>query len=135
MWAQRVQHPSAGLTKEYVVTCDKEPSRRELEALAAGCEVDGTFVTPVAVAPVKEVGQKQRLRVVIAEGRNREVLSTHSSKRMALLCSLVALAPYACICSASEVMCIRTRLGCKSPMCLLISCRLDLTMLTTMAWC
>jgi 16S rRNA U516 pseudouridylate synthase RsuA-like enzyme len=76
MWAQSVLHPSAGLTKEYVVTCSEEPTRRQLETIAAGCEVDGAFVTPVAVAPVKESGQKNRLRVVISEGRNREVQSS-----------------------------------------------------------
>ena len=79
MWAQSVQHPSAGITKEYVVTCSAEPTRRQLETIAAGCEVDGAFVTPVAVAPVKDVGQKSRLRIVVAEGRNREVL-THASQ-------------------------------------------------------
>ncbi|BDA41490.1 Putative ribosomal large subunit pseudouridine synthase [Coccomyxa sp. Obi] len=73
MWAQSVQHPSAGITKEYIVTCSAEPTRRQLETIAAGCEVDGAFVTPVAVAPVKDVGQKDRLRIVVAEGRNREV--------------------------------------------------------------
>ncbi len=75
MWAQSVQHPSAGITKEYIVTCSAEPTRRQLETIAGGCEVDGAYVTPVAVAPVKDVGQKDRLRIVVAEGRNREVLT------------------------------------------------------------
>ena len=75
MWAQSVQHPSAGITKEYIVTCSAEPTRRQLETIASGCEVDGAYVTPVAVAPVKDIGQKDRLRIVVAEGRNREVLN------------------------------------------------------------
>lgn len=86
MWAQSVLHPSAGLTKEYVVTCSEEPTRRQLETIAAGCEVDGAFVTPVAVAPVKEPGQKNRLRVVISEGRNREVHSSALQSAQPLDC-------------------------------------------------
>ena len=73
VWAQKVLHPSSGLTKEYVVTCSQEPSRRDLEKVAGGCEVDGAFVAPVAVAPVKDSGRKPGIRIVIAEGRNREV--------------------------------------------------------------
>ena len=67
-----MQHPSAGITKEYVVATNAEPTRRQLEAIGAGCEVDGALVQPVAVAPVKEPGQRPRLRIVVAEGRNRE---------------------------------------------------------------
>ena len=73
VWAQKVLHPSSGLTKEYVVTCSQEPTRKDLERVAAGCEVDGAFVTPVAVAPVKDSGRKPGIRIVTAEGRNREV--------------------------------------------------------------
>ena len=55
------------------MTCSQEPSRRDLEKVAGGCEVDGAFVAPVAVAPVKDSGRKPGIRIVIAEGRNREV--------------------------------------------------------------
>lgn len=77
-WAQRVAHPSSGLTKEYVATLSKKPTRAELEAVARGCEVDGVSVRPVAVyAPPAESGgdplAKRRIRVVVAEGRNHEV--------------------------------------------------------------
>ena len=73
IWAQKVQHPSSGLTKEYVVTCSAPPTRQDLEKIADGCEVDGTFVRPVAVAPIREPGRRPGIRIVIAEGRNREV--------------------------------------------------------------
>lgn len=72
-----MQHPSSGLTKEYVVTCDKQPTRADLEKVAGGCEVDGAFVRPLAVAPVKEPGRRPGIRIVIAEGRNREVLPVY----------------------------------------------------------
>ena len=73
IWAQKVQHPSSGLTKEYVVTCSQLPTRQQLEKIADGCEVDGRFVRPVAVAPIREPGRRPGIRIVIAEGRNREV--------------------------------------------------------------
>lgn len=91
MWAQSFQHPSAGITKEYIVTCSAEPTRRQLETIAAGCEVDGAFVTPVAVAPVKDVGQKDRLRIVVAEGRNREVLTPSCAQLV--LCLMQSRSP------------------------------------------
>ncbi len=43
-WAQQVMHPASGLTKEYVATVDKPATRRQLELVAAGCEVDGVMV-------------------------------------------------------------------------------------------
>ena len=72
-WAQRIQHPSAGVTKEYLVSCTSEVSRRQLDAVAAGAVVEGAMVVPVAVAPVVDrPGDRSRLRVVIAEGRKHE---------------------------------------------------------------
>jgi hypothetical protein len=99
-WAQSVLHPSAGITKEYVVTCDTEPSRKQLEVIAAGCEVEGAFVQPLAVAPVVEAGQKPRVRVVVAEGRKHEVrcplffvLLASQPQLLALKAPLVLLVP------------------------------------------
>ena len=56
-----------------MVTCSQLPTRQELEKIADGCEVDGRFVRPVAVAPIREPGRRPGIRIVIAEGRNREV--------------------------------------------------------------
>ena len=71
-WAQSVQHPSSGLTKEYVVTTVTQPTARQMDIIAGGCEVDGAFVAPVSLALVTD--QRNKIRVVVAEGRNREVL-------------------------------------------------------------
>jgi len=67
-----------GLTREYVATLSRKPTRRELEAIADGCEVDGALVKPLAVyAPPAESGgdplARNRVRVVVSEGRNHEV--------------------------------------------------------------
>lgn len=72
-WAQRVAHPSAGLTKEYVVNLDRKPSRPELEVIAAGTTVDGVFVQPEWVMPILDDPRLFRIRIVVKEGRNREV--------------------------------------------------------------
>ncbi|KAK9846553.1 hypothetical protein WJX81_006483 [Elliptochloris bilobata] len=73
-WAQRIQHPSVGVTKEYLVACTGPASRRQLETIAAGAVVEGAMVVPLAVAPVVDhPGDRSRLRVVVAEGRKHEV--------------------------------------------------------------
>lgn len=73
-WANKIAHPSAGLTKEYVVTLDRGPTRRELDIIAAGCEVDGNVVTPEAVGmDATDPNARSRIRVIVNEGRNREV--------------------------------------------------------------
>lgn len=73
-WAQKVQHPSSGLTKEYVVLTEPAPSQRHLQKIAAGCTVDGVFVQPVAaVLDDSDRTKVNRVRVVVAEGRKHEV--------------------------------------------------------------
>lgn len=73
-WAHKVMHPSSGITKEYVVTLNRQPRAQDLEAIAAGCTMDGVFVQPVAVIrDDTDASRPNRVRVVVAEGRNREV--------------------------------------------------------------
>jgi len=74
-WAQKVAHPSGGVTKEYILTAAERPTKRQLATLAAGTEVEGVTVVPLRVACVNPVdgGSAKRVLVDIAEGRNREV--------------------------------------------------------------
>lgn len=69
-WAQKVIHPSAGLTKEYMVLVDKTPRRNHLDAILAGAEVDGTFVQPKEVAALEG---SNKLRIVVGDGKKHEV--------------------------------------------------------------
>ena len=71
-WAQRVQHPSNNLTKEYVVTLAQTPTAHQLEDIAAGCVIDGAFVKPRSIS-YATADRRDKLRIVIGEGRNREV--------------------------------------------------------------
>lgn len=76
-WANRVAHPSSGVTREYVATLARPPTRADLDAMAAGTDVDGVHVVPLAVvAPPKGTGDAKscrRVRVVVGEGRHHEV--------------------------------------------------------------
>jgi len=72
-WAQKVQHPSSNLTKEYVATFAKQPTRKQLEDLAAGCVVDDVYVQPKSVSPAAP-DMRNKIRIVVGEGRNQEVL-------------------------------------------------------------
>lgn len=69
-WAQKVIHPSAGVTKEYIVGLAKPPSREALEGLARGAEVEGVFVSPLEVEVLEEA---TRVRIVVEEGKKHEV--------------------------------------------------------------
>jgi pseudouridine synthase len=75
-WAHAVQHPSSGLTKEYSVTLNKRPGKVELEKMSRGYfDKDANVqVVPVAVAlDDSDASKRNRVRIIVAEGRNREV--------------------------------------------------------------
>ena len=69
-------HPSAGLTREYVATTDEAPTRKQVATIAAGGMVDGSFVKPSLVEPdISDPSHGGRkLRIIVSEGRNREVM-------------------------------------------------------------
>eukprot|EP01018_Ginkgo_biloba_P033584 Gb_12891 [translate_table: standard] len=74
-FAQKVAHPSSGFTKEYVAAIEGKVSRRHLQAISKGTVVEGVRCTPVSVELVSSQRneQKQRLRIVVCEGRNHEI--------------------------------------------------------------
>ena len=75
-WAHAVQHPSSGLTKEYSVTLNKRPGKVELEKMSKGYldKQANIQIVPVAVAlDDSDSSKKNRIRVIVSEGRNREV--------------------------------------------------------------
>lgn len=70
-WAQKISHPSNGLTKEYIVTAAHKITRAQFTKVAEGAEFDGTHIAPVAVAPVSDSAEK--IRIVVNEGKYHEV--------------------------------------------------------------
>jgi 23S rRNA pseudouridine2605 synthase len=65
----RLTHPSFGVTKEYLATVNGTPSRNAVNRLRRGVELDDGMTAP---ADVSVVGTNV-LRIVIHEGRNRQV--------------------------------------------------------------
>jgi 23S rRNA pseudouridine2605 synthase len=67
--AHLLTHPSSGVAKEYLVRVDGDPSPAALRRLREGVELDDGVTAPAQVSRVSE----GLLRIVIHEGRNRQV--------------------------------------------------------------
>jgi 23S rRNA pseudouridine2605 synthase len=67
--AHRLTHPSFGVPKEYLAEVDGEPAPADIRRLREGIELDDGMTAPARVAVVAPT----LLRIVIHEGRNRQV--------------------------------------------------------------
>ena len=67
--AHRLTHPSFGVPKEYLAEVDGEPAPTDIRRLREGVELDDGMTAPARVAVVAPT----LLRIVIHEGRNRQV--------------------------------------------------------------
>lgn len=65
----RLTHPRWGVAKEYLAHVDGVPSRGALAQLRGGIELDDGMTAPATVS----MPQPSMLRIVISEGRNRQV--------------------------------------------------------------
>jgi 23S rRNA pseudouridine2605 synthase len=68
-FANKVIHPSANITKEYLVKTHNEPFHEQLMQISQGVDIDGDWVKPVRVTKVR----KCTIKVVVKEGKKREV--------------------------------------------------------------
>lgn len=68
-FANKVIHPSSGITKEYLVKTEQEPFYDQIMQISRGVDIDGDWVKPVRVTKVR----KGTLKVVVREGKKREV--------------------------------------------------------------
>jgi 23S rRNA pseudouridine2605 synthase len=71
--AHRLQHPRHGVEKEYLVEIDGVLPRSALARLRAGIELDDGFARPLRVGPPERAGNRTAVRLVMGEGRKREV--------------------------------------------------------------
>ena len=56
------------------MTVNARPNQQQLRSMLQGCIIDGTHVVPVGVQLEDSDPQRRnKLRVVLAEGKNREV--------------------------------------------------------------
>lgn len=71
--ANRLAHPRHKVGKEYVARVTGTPSERDLRALREGVQLDGRPTLPAEVELQDGAGGTSVLRIVIREGRNRQV--------------------------------------------------------------
>jgi len=71
--ANRLMHPRYGVEKEYLVEVDGAPTSKQLAELRRGVELDDGPAKPRSVRVVDAAGERTALRLVLTEGRKREV--------------------------------------------------------------
>ncbi len=72
--ANLLQHPRYGIEREYEVTVERELSETDLERLREGVKLEDGFARPSRIeANHSRDGRLKELKLVIKEGRNREV--------------------------------------------------------------
>lgn len=69
IFANRVIHPSFGVTKEYLLKVRQDVSDRQLKLLYSGCVIEDKHVQPVSVRKVR----RGTIKIIVNEGRKHEV--------------------------------------------------------------
>jgi 23S rRNA pseudouridine2605 synthase len=71
--ANRLTHPRHGVEKEYLAEVDGAPTERHLARLRRGVDLEDGPARPIAVRSVSRAGGRTAIRLVMGEGRRREV--------------------------------------------------------------
>ena len=71
--ANRLTHPRFGVEKEYLAEVDGRPASRHVAALHRGIELEDGIARAASVRIVDARGDRGQLRLVMTEGRKREV--------------------------------------------------------------
>lgn len=71
--ANKLMHPRYGIEKEYLAEVGVRPTPREIGRLRRGVELDDGSAKPVSVTLVDARADRGALRLVMTEGRKREV--------------------------------------------------------------
>ncbi len=71
--ANRLMHPRFGVLKTYLVQVAGRPKREDLDKLLRGVYLSEGFVKARSVKPFKQQGESTWLRVILSEGKNREI--------------------------------------------------------------
>lgn len=72
-WADRVMHPRYEVEKEYIVQVRGQIDQHALRRFRAGARVDGKLTVPKKVEPLETEQRTSRLRIILGEGRKREI--------------------------------------------------------------
>lgn len=71
--AQKMQHPSYGVTKTYEALVIGKPQQKKLDILEKGILLEGRMTSPAIVEVVKQFTKSTLIRITIHEGRKRQV--------------------------------------------------------------
>jgi len=71
--AHRLAHPRHKVAKEYLALVSGVPGERDLRRLREGVELDDGRTQPATAELLASGGGSTRVRIVLAEGRNRQV--------------------------------------------------------------
>jgi pseudouridine synthase len=71
--ANRLMHPRFGVEKEYLAEVDGAPTSKQLSELRRGVELEDGMAKPRSARVVDAAGERAAIRLVLAEGRKREV--------------------------------------------------------------
>lgn len=72
-FSQEMIHPRAGITKEYEVLLDREPTDEEVDRMRCGTVFEGKRLVPVSVGFLRRRPEGRWLRFVLNEGIKREI--------------------------------------------------------------
>ena len=72
-FSQRLNHPSYGVEKEYLVVVAPPVSRKEAALLKAGVLYEGEQLSASEVIILKKEPGKSTLRIILKEGKKREI--------------------------------------------------------------
>ncbi len=69
----KLTHPKHNVEKVYIAKVEGKPSHESLERFREGLFINGYKTAPAEVFPVKDDGKWSSLKVVIKEGKNRQI--------------------------------------------------------------
>ncbi|HCA46655.1 MAG TPA: pseudouridine synthase [Armatimonadetes bacterium] len=70
---QRLLHPKHHIPKEYLADVEGVPSETRLRRLRSGIELEDGKTQPAEVMALSQGAGESRLRIIISEGRNRQI--------------------------------------------------------------
>ncbi|ANH78660.1 pseudouridine synthase [Candidatus Chlamydia sanziniae] len=68
-FANKVIHPSYGLTKEYLLKVNREITAKDLENIMKGTRIDGKHIRPILVTKIR----RGTLKIIVNEGKKHEI--------------------------------------------------------------
>lgn len=69
----KLTHPKHNVEKVYIAKVEGEPSKEEMKRFREGLFIDGYKTSPAKIYIVKKDGNYASLKIIINEGRNRQV--------------------------------------------------------------